>query len=175
MLNKNLIGIITNYIGFQKGINFEIPFYLPTGRKDREKHLDKLNWYSLSGNTNIPYQFFEKHISSCEQRGVPDKVDWPSLSGNTNIPVTFFEKHISSCEQLGVPDKVNWSCLSGNTNIPITFFLPTGREDREKHLELQSKEMNIKVDWSELSGNTNIPKHYNLIKLKEILYICFNE
>ena len=135
MLNKNLIGIITNYIGFQKEINFNIPFF--------EKHLDKVNW--------------------------------SSLSKNTNISVTFFEKHISSCEQLGVPDKVNWSCLSGNTNIPITFFLPTGREDREKHLELQSKEMNIKVDWSELSGNTNIPKHYNLIKLKEILYICFNE
>ena len=90
MLNKNLIGIISNYVGFYKGINFNIPFY--------EKHLDK----------------------------------------------------------------VNWSYLSGNTNIPFTFF--------NKHLALQSKEMNIKVDWSMLSGNTNIPKHYNLIKLREILY-----
>jgi hypothetical protein len=55
MLNKNLIGIITNYVGFYKGINFEIPFF--------EKHLDKVNWTSLSYNTNIPYQFFEKHIN----------------------------------------------------------------------------------------------------------------
>ena len=37
MLNKNLIGIITNYVGFYKGINFNIPFF--------EKHLDKVNWY----------------------------------------------------------------------------------------------------------------------------------
>ena len=123
MLNKNLIGIITNYVGFYKGINFNIPFF--------KKHLDKVYWSMLSENTNIPVTFFEKHISSCKQLGVPDKVNWYMLSRNTNIPLTFFEKHISSCEQLGVPDKVNWSMLSGNTNIP---------------------------------------KHYNLIKLKEILY-----
>ena len=54
MLNKNLIGIITNYVGFQKGINFEIPFY--------EKHLDKVNWSELSRNSNIPYTFFEKYL-----------------------------------------------------------------------------------------------------------------
>jgi len=145
MLNKNLIGIITNYVGFYKGINFNIPFF--------EKHIssceqlgvpNKINWSMLSENTNIPFTFFEKHL---------DKVDWFWLSGNPNIPVTFFEKYL---------DKVDWSYLSGNTNIPFTFF--------NKHLALQSKEMNIKVDWSMLSGNTNIPKHYNLIKLREILY-----
>ena len=64
---------------------------------------DKVDWPMLSGNTNIPFTFFEKHL---------DKVNWSYLSGNTNIPVTFFEKHISSCEQLGVPDKVDWSELS---------------------------------------------------------------
>ena len=76
MLNKNLIGIITNYVGFYKGINFNIPFYFPIGREDSEKYLDlqskeiniKVDWSCLSKNTNIPYQFFEKHISSCEQQ-----------------------------------------------------------------------------------------------------------
>jgi len=129
-----------------------------------------VDWSSLSGNTNIPVIFFEKHIFSCEKQGIPDRVNWSSLSGNTNIPYQFFlpigredrEKHISSCEQRGVPDRVNWSLLSRNTNIPLSFF--------EKHLDLQSKEMNIKVNWYELARNTNIPRHYNLIKLREIIY-----
>ena len=68
----------------------------------------------LSRNINIPYQFFEKHISSCEQRGVPNKVDWFKLSRNKNIPVTFFQKHL---------DKVDWFNLSGNTNIPKYYNL----------------------------------------------------
>ena len=82
----------------------------------------KVDWSYLSGNTNIPFTFFEKHISSCEQLGIPDKINWSGLSGNTNIPYQFFEKHISSCKQLGIPDKLNWSMLSRNTNIPVTFF-----------------------------------------------------
>ena len=96
--------------------NIPVEFFLLTGREDREKYLAlqskemniKVDWIGLSGNTNIPVTFFEKHISYCEQRGVPDKINWSILSGNTNIPYQFFEKHISSCEQLGVPDKVDW-------------------------------------------------------------------
>ena len=66
----------------------------------------------LSGNTNIPVEFFERHISSCEQRGVQDKVDWFRLSGNTNIPFTFFKKY---------KNKIRWNSLSFNTSIPSYF------------------------------------------------------
>ena len=136
MLNHNLINIITNYVGFYKGINFNIPFF--------EENIDKVDWSSLSGNTDIPFTFFEKHISSCERLGVPDKLDWYSLSRNINIPYQFFEKYL---------DKVNWSCLSKNTNIPVTFF--------EKYIS-SCEQLGVpdKVDWSYLSYNTNIPVEF---------------
>jgi hypothetical protein len=62
MINKDLINIIVNYVGFYKDIDFEIPFY--------EKHLDKVDWIILSSNSNIPVTFFEKHL---------DKVYWSML------------------------------------------------------------------------------------------------
>ena len=84
--------------------------------KNNKKYKDEIDWNGLSRNTNIPYHFFlpigredrEKHISSCEQLGIPDKVNWYWLSENTNIPVEFFETYISSCKQKGVSDKINW-------------------------------------------------------------------
>jgi hypothetical protein len=112
MLNKNLIGIIVNYIGFYKGINFNVPFY--------EKYMDKLDWDYLPGNNNIPYRFFKKYLSNEKYK---DKINWYSLSQNTNIPVEFFEKEL--CDKYY---KINWFGLSKNTNIPYTFFLPGGRE-----------------------------------------------
>src|SRR5690606_18249620 len=64
-----------------------------------ERHIDKVNWVELSGNTNISEQFFDRHIG---------EVDWEGLSRNTNISEQFFERHIN---------KVDWVELSGNTNI----------------------------------------------------------
>ena len=129
MLNKNLIGIITNYLGYQKGINFKIQLY--------ENNLNKVNWKSLSKNTSIPYQFFEKHLA-LQSKEMNIKIDWTELSGNTNIPVTFFEKHL---------DKVDWYSLSRNTNIPYWFF--------EKYI--YDLEYESKLDWYNLSSNTGIP------------------
>jgi DNA mismatch repair protein MutH len=54
MINKDLITIIVNYVGFHKDLDFEISFF--------EKHLDKVNWVGLSGNSNIPVTFFEKYL-----------------------------------------------------------------------------------------------------------------
>ena len=87
MINKDLINIIVNYVGFHKDLNFEIPFF--------EKHLDKVSWYNLSYNSNIPVTFFDKHLKNENK----DKINWYWLSGNINIPVTFFEKH---------KDNVDW-------------------------------------------------------------------
>ena len=68
------------------------------------KNLSKVDWWCLSGNSNIPVEFFEKHL---------DNVDWHGLSRNTNIPSEFFERHL---------DRVDWDGLSRNTNIPVEFF-----------------------------------------------------
>ena len=54
-LNINLIGIVCDYNGFDKNLDFDIPFY--------EKHISKLDWGNLGKNENIPEQFFEKYIS----------------------------------------------------------------------------------------------------------------
>jgi len=58
--------------------------------------LDKVGWYYLCQNTNIPIKFFEKHL---------DKVRWFSLSINTNMSIEFFEKSLY---------EVNWESLSKN-------------------------------------------------------------
>src|SRR4030042_1755182 len=61
-----------------------------------ERHMDKVNWASLSQNPAVSEAFFERHI---------DRVDWIWLSENSILSESFFEKHI---------DKVNWVCLSRN-------------------------------------------------------------
>ena len=109
--------------------------------------LDKIDWITLSQNTNIPFTFFEKHL---------DKVNWNYLSRNTNIPFTFFEKHL---------DKVNWNNLSGNTNIPLSFF--------EKHISLGDTCGVDKVNWDCLSKIQIYHLHFLkniLIKLIGIIY-----
>ena len=105
MLNKDLINIIVNYVGFYKDLDFEIPFF--------EKHLDKVDWTRLSENSNIPVTFFEKQLKNENK----DKVDLYNLSGNSNIPVTFFEKHLENENK----NKINWYGLSGNTGIPLFY------------------------------------------------------
>jgi len=53
-LNINLINIITNYVGFYKDLDFEVPFY--------EKHIKKINWEYICQNINVPESFYEKYI-----------------------------------------------------------------------------------------------------------------
>jgi hypothetical protein len=80
------------------------------------KYMDKINWSSLSYNTNIPYQFFEKYLDNPRYA---DKINLFYLSGNTNIPYKFFgegrslEKYIDTCRESSVP-KINWYYLSKN-------------------------------------------------------------
>jgi hypothetical protein len=53
---------------FSKNTSIPIEFY--------EKHLDKIDWSSISQNNSIPLEFFEKHL---------DKVYLSELSKNTSI------------------------------------------------------------------------------------------
>jgi RNAse (barnase) inhibitor barstar len=111
MLNKNLINIITNYVGFYKNINFKISFF--------EQNLDKLDWSRLSMNPDIPFKLFFSEENE-------NKIDWYWLS--RNISFEYLEKYIKLCKQRGKQDKINWDILSSNKNIPYQFFLPGGRE-----------------------------------------------
>ncbi len=60
---------------------------------------EKLNWKSLSRNSNLlnAIHLLEKHL---------DEIDWENLSGNPNA-IHILEKY---------PDKINWYSLSGNPN-----------------------------------------------------------
>ena len=51
MLNRNIVNIIVKYYDYN---SFLFDF------DTLEKYLDKVNWSHLSGNTNIPYTFFEE-------------------------------------------------------------------------------------------------------------------
>jgi len=42
-----------------------------------EKHMEKINWESLSSNKYIPFSFFKKHI---------DKINWENICVNKIIP-----------------------------------------------------------------------------------------
>ena len=110
MLNKNLIDIISKYVGLYKGINFDIPFL----KNKIGFSKNEINLIRLCQNANIPHIFIETHIDLCREKNEYDNLDWVALSKNTNIPFTFFEKYI---------DKVNWYSLSGNSSIPKHFNL----------------------------------------------------
>ena len=70
---------------------------------------DKVDWYDLSYNKNIPFTFYEKYL---------DKVNWYDLSYNKNIPFTFYEKHLQNKKY---KDKISWDELLKNPSIPNHF------------------------------------------------------
>ena len=75
-LSTDIINIISKYCDYCD-LDFDIPFF--------EKHLDKVNWLSLSANINIPLSFFEKHL---------DKVNWSFFIIQIQIYQYHFLKNI---------------------------------------------------------------------------------
>lgn len=131
-LNKDLILIISKYVGFYSGIDFEITFFENKNNIDWgniainpkipmsfiEKHINEMNFHLLSRNTSLPLEFIKKYS---------DRLNWWYLSRNINITCDLFELHL---------DQLDWSSISSNANIPISFL--------EKHID--------KVDWISISG-----------------------
>ena len=101
-----------------------------------KKHLDEVDWESLSYNTSIPLEFFKEHALA-GTHGSASKLSWLGLSQNTSIPLEFFKEHLNTH---GSASKLDWYWVSQNTSIPLDFF--------EEHLD--------KVNWSGLSRNTSI-------------------
>jgi hypothetical protein len=108
-----------------------------------EKNINKINWSSLSSNTNAIH-ILEKNN---------DKIDWSSLSSN-NKAIHILEKNI---------DKIDWSCLSSNID-PFAIDLLGKNLDKIDWCRLSGNknaihilEKNLdKIDWSCLSSNTDV-------------------
>ncbi|VVB69907.1 Uncharacterised protein [uncultured archaeon] len=105
MVNQ-IISLLLNFTDYVD-ISFKqtlMSFYKSQSKTIVKNHVNKKNWYVLSGNYLLSEQFFEKHL---------DKVNWYSLSRNPSVSEQFFEKHL---------DKVNLERLSVNPSISRQFF-----------------------------------------------------
>ena len=78
-----LIDIISDYVYDDIDVYFKVEFF--------ERNLDKVDWFHLSQNTNIPVEFFECHL---------DKVNWAYLSRNHNIPKCEKSLEVKKCLHL---------------------------------------------------------------------------
>ena len=177
-LNSNLISVITNYVGFYKDLDFEVPFY--------EKHIKKINWLYLFGNEYIPEKFVEKYIHKakndytgnmqddlcykCEDfldkyvydvgfEGNGKKLNWSRICENPNFSEKFFKKLISTTK-----NKVDWVWLSQNTNMSESFY--------EKYIN--------KIDWFYICENKNLSdkfckKYINIFSSKNLNSLYENE
>lgn len=96
-LEKNLDKIDIRH--FSRYANIPLDFL-----ESKERSHNRIKWYFLCENKNIPFSFFEKNL---------DKVSWHSLWSNPNITIEFIEKHL---------DKINWIYLCTNPSIPVEFL-----------------------------------------------------
>lgn len=127
-----------------------------------EKHLERIDWTSLSDFGHVSIDFFERHIDKIDFEHIwyhknltcdfiernMKHVNWRKLCMNEYVPLEFFKKYL---------DKVDWSFLCLNRNIPESFF--------EEHIN--------KVDWNSLIDNRNISlaffeKHINKINFAQM-------
>lgn len=129
------------------------------------EHLDKLDWYWVSGNSALPVEFFEKHL---------DKLNPKAISQNRSIPTWFFEKYPHLIDWAVIAEnpsismdflrensaKLKWNNISYNKSLTIEFL----RENRHKldwywisrrgvHLEFFKENLDL-IDWKGLSRNT---------------------
>ena len=122
-------------------------------QEEREKGLDDLDWFWLSGNPNA--------IDLLKENS--KKINWETLSGNTNT---------NAIELLKAnPKKINWENLSGNPNLKAIELLKKYPEEIDwdrlsgnqnpKAIELLNTKPE-KIDWENLSGNPN-PKAIELL------------
>ena len=122
-------------------------------QEEREKGLDDLDWFWLSGNPNA--------IDLLKENS--KKINWETLSGNTNT---------NAIELLKAnPKKINWENLSGNPNTKAIELLKKYPEEIDwnrlsgnpnpKAIELLNAKSE-KIDWENLSGNPN-PKAIELL------------
>lgn len=114
-----------------------------------ERHLDKVDWFTLCMNSSISESFFERHLDKVDWHGICrnksisesffenhlDKVDWFILSRNSGLSESFFERHL---------DKVQWARLCGNSNISEDFL--------ERHYK--------DVDWFGVVQNKSVSEGF---------------